>query len=182
MMSIYKIPGAREVPTLSDMLADLGRPHPTVVADMLHVDVKTVRRWLSANAAPWPVLLSLYWITKWGLAHLDADLFNAAQAFRQLADAQGRELVSVRASLAAAEAALAVTRRGPVLAGHGVPFGVVVDMASRRDSIRRSAPSMAFTRPSSVSALADHPSAVPSTVAPMARNASCITAEPSARA
>lgn len=96
MMSIYKMPGTRDVPPLADMLADLGRPHPATIAKMLHVDVKTVRRWLAANAAPWPVMLSLYWLTKWGLAHLDADLFNAAQAYRQLSDAQGRELAQAR--------------------------------------------------------------------------------------
>lgn len=181
MMSIYKIPCTREVPTLADMLADLGRPHPATIAHALDVDVKTVRRWQKAGTAPRAVLLSLYWITKWGLAHLDADLFNAAQAYRQLSDAQARELASLRASLAAAESAFAVTRRGPVLASHGLPFNNVVDIASRRSSMRLSDTSTASSRPYMVKAVADHPSAVPSTVTPMVRNASLIT-EPCVRA
>ena len=180
MMSIYKIPGVRDLPTLAVMLDDLGRPHPATVAKALEVDIKTVRRWQKAGTAPRTVLLSLYWITRWGLSHLDADLFNAAQAYRQLSEAQGREIARLAASLATSESALAVTRGGALLA-HGLPFNNVVDIASRRSSMRLSDTSTASNRPYMVKAVADHPSAVPSTVTPMVRNASLIT-EPCAQA
>lgn len=180
MMSIYKIPGSRDLPTLAAMLDDLGRPHPATIAQALDVDIKTVRRWQKAGTAPRTVLLSLYWITKWGLSQLDADLFNAAQAYRQWCESQEREIFRLSSSLATAETALAVTRGGALLA-HGLPFNNVVDIASKRSSMRLSDTSTASSRPYMVSAVADQPSAVPNTVTPTVRSASLIT-EPCALA
>lgn len=87
---LYKTPGS--LPALSQMLAGLGHPHPTTIARVLGVDVRTVYRWQAADQAPRPAALALFWLTPWGLSLIDSDLaFSAANA-RQLADARARDL------------------------------------------------------------------------------------------
>lgn len=84
-------------PSLGDMLADLGRPHPSSIARALGVDERTARRWIKQNDAPRPVLLALFSVTTWGRQWLDADMHNGLTAWRGLAMAQDRELKRTQA-------------------------------------------------------------------------------------
>jgi predicted DNA-binding transcriptional regulator AlpA len=93
---IKKMP--RRVPALADMLEDLSAT-PADVAKALRVNQSTVYRWIKQNKAPWPVMLSLYWVTRWGLSELDAELFNRANTYQGYADSLKRALSSVEAQM-----------------------------------------------------------------------------------
>lgn len=67
------------------MLADLGNPSPAEIAAALGVSRRTVYRWLAADHAPRPVMLSLFWVTRWGMSEVHCRAVNdAAQAHAML--------------------------------------------------------------------------------------------------
>ena len=92
---LHHIP--KNLPSLGDMLADLGRPHPYSLGHALGVDERTARRWIKQGHAPRPVMLALFWVTSWGLSTLDATAHNRAMAWRGLVHAQARELTRTQA-------------------------------------------------------------------------------------
>lgn len=73
------------------MLADLGNPHPRDIAQALGVGQSTVRRWISNDEAPRTVSVALFWLTRWGMQWLDADLYNLARTHIGLAEALQRQ-------------------------------------------------------------------------------------------
>lgn len=66
---LHHIP--RHLPPLSTMLDDIGRPSDLDLSRRLGVHPRTVRRWRRADAAPRPVLLALFWVTRWGVDAVD---------------------------------------------------------------------------------------------------------------
>lgn len=63
------------------MLADVGRPSTKELARTLCVSPSTARRWIAADAAPFPVLLAVFWQTRWGRAEVNAQAEYAAQLY-----------------------------------------------------------------------------------------------------
>lgn len=96
---LYLIPPC--LPPLAVMLDDLGNPHPATLANHLGVDERTARRWQKAGDAPRPVLIALYWLTRWGRSALDAELTNRAATLAHLSECQSRELSLLRIALIA---------------------------------------------------------------------------------
>lgn len=90
----------RQLPPLSLMLADIGEPKPAQLARLLGVKPATVSRWIAKDAAPLPVLLAIFWLTRWGRSQIDADMTNAAQLHADHARALGLQLQETRAQLA----------------------------------------------------------------------------------
>lgn len=82
----------RHTPPLSLMLHDLGDPKPPVLARALGVSTRTVYTWLRRDDAPRPVLLAVFWLTRWGRQHLDADLYNLATLHMRYSAALRRDL------------------------------------------------------------------------------------------
>lgn len=68
----------RQVPPLSMMLDDIGRPSPRELARAFDVTERTVRRWIADDSAPLTVLLALFWLTSWGISAVDAEAHNSA--------------------------------------------------------------------------------------------------------
>lgn len=89
---ILKTP--RRIPALADMIRDLSAT-PDQIATALDVNRSTVYLWLRTGKAPRAAMLALYWMTRWGLSEIDAELYNAAQVYRGLAQALERELWQV---------------------------------------------------------------------------------------
>lgn len=92
----------RHVPPLGTLLADLGHPSAAELAQALGVSRRTVYRWLRADHAPRPVMLSLFWVTRWGRSEIDCRAVNdAAQAhamlklYQQLADQRRGQLAKL---------------------------------------------------------------------------------------
>lgn len=98
MNTIRKLP--KHTPPLGVMLEALGRPHPLELARALGVGERTVRRWISENDAPRPVLLSLFWLTHWGSQWLDADAHNLLLHHMRAAELATKEAERLRRDLA----------------------------------------------------------------------------------
>lgn len=84
----------RHLPTFEQIYDDLriSGATPEILAKFLGVSLSTVYRWLGGQEPPRPAMLAMYWITKWGLSELDAELYNRAQVYQGLADANAREI------------------------------------------------------------------------------------------
>ena len=66
------------MPPLSFVLDDIGNPTAADLARAFNVSERTVRRWITADQAPRPVMLALWWLTRWGASQANADAHNAA--------------------------------------------------------------------------------------------------------
>lgn len=97
-MLCKKLP--KHTPPLGVMLEALGRPHPLEIAQALGAGERTVRRWISDDDAPRPVLLSLFWLTPWGWQWMDADHHNQLLHHMRLSAALTREADTLREHLA----------------------------------------------------------------------------------
>lgn len=87
------------LPQFDDLVADIGRPHPVSLAQKLDISERTIYRYMSQpDSVPRPVLLSLYWLSRWGLSSLDAELHNRAQVHYGLSQALKRENAALRAA------------------------------------------------------------------------------------
>lgn len=88
------------LPNFDDLVVDIGRPHPSSIAKSLGVTERTVYRWLSdPQSAPRPAIISLFWLSRWGLSRLDAELFNRSQVYWGHAQALKRENAALEAAL-----------------------------------------------------------------------------------
>jgi predicted DNA-binding transcriptional regulator AlpA len=91
------------MPPLEVMLHDIGNPKPAEVAQALRVHRRTVERWIQDGNAPRPVMLALFWLTRWGMSSVECETFNlalmhagaAALAQQQLKEAQARHAAEV---------------------------------------------------------------------------------------
>lgn len=97
---LCRFPPAKDLPALSLMLDDIGGPAPAALALALGAPVATVRRWITADIAPRPVMLALWSLTRWGMSKEACDAFNEAQVQRGLAQGWQREAEAMRAELA----------------------------------------------------------------------------------
>ncbi len=68
----------RHMPPFTAMLADIGSPSVKEIARALQVKETTVRKWLREDQAPHPVMLAVFWITRWGVSAIDCEAHNAA--------------------------------------------------------------------------------------------------------
>lgn len=75
----------KHVPSLELMLNDLSNPSPEALAKAMGVARTTVYRWLRKGEAPRPVMLALFWITRWGVSDVHCAAHNDAVHQAQLA-------------------------------------------------------------------------------------------------
>jgi hypothetical protein len=100
-LQLYSIDSApRNLPIWQAILEDLGHPHPTRVAKVLGVGLRTVYRWNRVGHAPRSAALALFWLTRWGQSHVDCDAVNNAQLAVGLLRSVERERDSLRLQLA----------------------------------------------------------------------------------
>ena len=91
----------RQTPSLAMMIEDIGAPKSAVIARSLGVSARSVERWSAAEAAPRPVMLALYWITRWGRSDVDCRAANDATTMANVVRLLESENRSLRAALAA---------------------------------------------------------------------------------
>lgn len=90
----------KTLPPLSILIADLGHPRPAAIAKALDVSEPTVRRWLRCDSAPRSVLLSLFWLTRWGRSQVDCQAVNDARVHVGLSRALAAENSNLRRRMA----------------------------------------------------------------------------------
>ncbi|MEK8087008.1 hypothetical protein WNB94_11350 [Aquabacterium sp. A3] len=98
MSLLHRLP--KNMPPLDVVLHDIFSPKPAALAAALGVDERTVRRWIAANEAPRPVMLALFWLTRWGMQWTDADLYNEAQLHFAMNRCQAQTIRELRTQLA----------------------------------------------------------------------------------
>lgn len=89
----------KTIPPLSWLLDDIGSPSSDQVGKALQVSARQVNIWRKADEAPRSVMLSLFWLTRWGVSAVDCQAFNDAQLAHGLAGAHELETGKLRAEL-----------------------------------------------------------------------------------
>lgn len=90
---------ATHTPPLDLLLDDLLTSDPSAVARHLDVAPRTLARWTEANQAPRPVMLALFYESRWGYSVLETTAHNGEQYARQEVDGLRRENAMLRARI-----------------------------------------------------------------------------------
>ena len=91
----------KEVPPLETLLDNIGRPRARKVAKALGVSERTVQRWQETGHAPRPVLLALFWITRWGFSIIDCKAHNDAVMYAGMVNGLKRQIADLEERLEA---------------------------------------------------------------------------------
>lgn len=103
---MFRAPTQAGLPPLSFMLQDLPARRPAV-ARHLGITERTLTRYEAAQQAPRPILLALFWETRWGRSAADVEAHNRATVHRQHASSLGRENAALRRRIELLELELA---------------------------------------------------------------------------
>lgn len=98
---MFKAP--TQTPPLGLMLSDLPCSDARALARHLGVSARTLARWIAADAAPRPVMLALFWETRWGLSVAHCDAVNGERVALGLARALQAETAMLRTRIARLE-------------------------------------------------------------------------------
>lgn len=108
---MFRAPTGAGLPALDTMLNDI-HATPAQIARHLGIKESTLATYRRQGGAPLPVLLALFWETRWGRSIADTEAANwAAMHYRQHKTAQ-RELERMAGIIARLEAELARTDHG----------------------------------------------------------------------
>jgi predicted DNA-binding transcriptional regulator AlpA len=91
------------IPPLPLLLDDIGCSSSRKVKDLakaLSVSEATVRRWRKQRTAPRPVMLALFWLTRWGQSAVDCHAHNDAVMHAGMARALKAEVEGLKVQLA----------------------------------------------------------------------------------
>jgi predicted DNA-binding transcriptional regulator AlpA len=100
---MFQILHRQHTPDLNTMLADLGNPNVRQLGRALGVSPSTAARWIKAGHAPRPVMLALFWLTRWGVSQINCQAHNDALLQSQLAACYRSQLEEAGARLKAAQ-------------------------------------------------------------------------------
>jgi hypothetical protein len=87
-------------PPLSMMLDDIGNPSSQQLARALRVPIDLVETWREDDQAPHLVMVSLFWLTRWGRDAVDCEATNLVRVYHGLARARELEAGRLRDELA----------------------------------------------------------------------------------
>lgn len=96
--SIERAP--RALPIWHAIIEDLGNPPPARIAAALGISWRSVYRYHKTGQAPRPILLALFWLTRWGQSQLDAEMVNNCSMAVGLAEALQTEVRQLRDQVA----------------------------------------------------------------------------------
>lgn len=88
------------LPVWQSIVDDLGSPSARRLAKTLAVSERTVYRWNQTGYAPRIACMALFWLTRWGVSHIETQAFNDASMASQLANALRQENERLRAQVA----------------------------------------------------------------------------------
>ena len=81
----------KSTPSFQALLEDIGSPSDQAIAKALGVTTRTIKTWRT-KGAPRPVLLSLFWITRWGMSETNAEVLDLSDMHYNLTVAQRLEI------------------------------------------------------------------------------------------
>ena len=84
---------------LQTLLDDIGNPKPRELARALGVTERDIAQWLKADEAPRPVMLALFWLTRWGQSAVDCEAHNLAVLHRGIAESLRTEVATLNRKL-----------------------------------------------------------------------------------
>src|SRR6218665_3785550 len=87
---MFRAPRPAGLPSLSLMLADLPA-QPAQVAAFLEISRRQLQRYQLADQAPTPVMLALFWETRWGRSAADCEAANWAALHYRRCESSGRQ-------------------------------------------------------------------------------------------
>lgn len=73
----------RYLPSINDLLHDIGR-HPDDVAKAIGVSIRSMSRYRKTGRTPRPILLSIWWLTRYGQSTIFCDLTRENATLRGL--------------------------------------------------------------------------------------------------
>lgn len=85
----------RRLPALPFLLHDMPTSRANLAAH-LGIGLRTLQRYEADGQAPRPVMLAMFWETRWGASQADADLYNNAQVLRHQVAGLTRENAALR--------------------------------------------------------------------------------------
>jgi len=89
---LNRLPSPTQMPSLSWLLDDIGGASAKQIARALHVSERSLYRWIKADQAPRPVMLALYWLTRWGMNAVHCEAHNAAVLHAGMATSLRRQI------------------------------------------------------------------------------------------
>ncbi len=75
---LNRLPLPTQMPPLWMLIEDIGNPKPRELAKALAVTEASVKRWIKLDAAPRPVMLAIFWLTRWGQSSVHCEAHNDA--------------------------------------------------------------------------------------------------------
>ena len=78
---MFRAPSQSGLPHISTMLDDIPAPL-NVIARHLGISESTLKAYRKKGDAPRPIMLALFWETRWGISAIDVDAFNSVTVFR----------------------------------------------------------------------------------------------------
>lgn len=85
---------------LSMLLDDIGSPKASALAKAFRVSEKDAANWIKSDDAPLPVMLALFWLTRWGHSAVHCEAHNAAILQAAIAASLRREVENLTDKLA----------------------------------------------------------------------------------
>ncbi len=120
---MFRAPTQAGLPPLTFMLEDLPARRPAV-ARHLGITERTLERYATSQQAPRPIMLALFWETRWGRSAADAEAHNRAIVHRQHASSLGRENAALRRRIEQLEQELARADTGAANAPYFSSFSL----------------------------------------------------------
>lgn len=102
---MFRAPSHAGLPQFSTMLADLPATVPQL-ARHLNLAPSTIERYRLAGQAPRPVMLAMFWETRWGRSAADCEAANWGAVYYQKAASLERENAALKRQIAKLEAML----------------------------------------------------------------------------
>lgn len=104
---MFRAPSQACLPHLSTILSDLSYASPREIARHLGITPAALTRYTRQEQAPRPIMLALFWETRWGRSAADTEAVNWAAMHHQRAAVLERENAALRRQIAQLESLIA---------------------------------------------------------------------------
>lgn len=108
---MFRAPSMAGLPGLDQLLADLPAT-PDQIARHLGISLRTLRGYVQNNSAPRPVLLALFWESRWGRSAADTEAANYGAIYYREAMGLKRQNAALRRQIGVLEGELAKAGSG----------------------------------------------------------------------